>query len=67
MVHGASMIQRAQACEHTVSRGCLRQHAVERGCCAPLHPCQSLRLLTCIGEEIFPGQEEQKTFPTSHH
>ena len=40
---------------------------MERGCCAPLHPCQSLRLLTCIGEEILSGQEEQKPFPTSHH
>ena len=52
MVHGASMIQHVQACEHAVSHGCTRQHVVQRGCYAPLHQCPSSRLLTCIGDEI---------------
>ena len=37
-----SMIQHAQACEHTVSRSCTRQHAVARGCRTPLHCCPSV-------------------------
>jgi len=37
-----SMIQHAQACEHTVSRSCTRHHAVARGCRAPLHCCPSV-------------------------
>ena len=56
LVHGASMIPHAQACEHTVSRGCTRQQAVACTCRAPLHCCPSLlHLLTCIGNDILCG------------
>jgi len=44
-VHGASMIHHALAGEHTVSRGCTRQHAVAHDCSASLHCCPLLRLL----------------------
>jgi len=50
-VHGAIMNQHVQACEH-MSSGCTRQHAIARICSAPLHRCPSLRLLTCVGNEI---------------
>ena len=50
----ASMIQHAQACEHTVSRGYTRQHAVARGCRAPLHCCPSVAC-SCNGNEILSG------------
>jgi len=53
-MHVASMIQHAQACEHTVSRGCTRQHAVARGCRAPLHCCPSVAC-SCNGNEILSG------------
>jgi len=53
-VHGATIIQNAQAYEH-ISRSCTRQHAVARSCSAPLYRCTSLRVLTCVGDEILFG------------
>ena len=53
-VHGATMNQHAQACEH-MSRSYTRQHAAARSCSALFHRCPSLRLLTCVNNEILSG------------
>jgi len=43
-----------EVCKH-MSRGYTRQHTAARSCSAPLHRCPSLRLLTCVGNEILSG------------